>query len=218
MQCEAQGRRVEHDSYALLLTSEQHEALAEFVQVLLYGEQSAVLAFDRMANLSAPAANFRSDLLRIAADERIHHSLLENLAQQLPPPKTDSTTAAAARGFFRRIASRDHGLHLARIVALDSAVCLLVGELRRRRPLLARNPVVLAILTRIHADEARHVAIARGYSSQLTSRETRREAFIATRTRLSALLEHRADALGRLEIDCDRITRALLRVPRNLLA
>jgi hypothetical protein len=201
----------------LRLASKQAHALADVVQLLLCGEESAAMAFERLANAPSAELQFTCDLQTIARDELRHQSLLESLAQLLPRPTSDATSIAATRGFFRRIASRDRGVHLARIVALDSAVCLLIGELRRCRHGLAQEPTIMDVLSHIHGDEARHVVQARHYAAQLVSRETRHEVFAMTRLRLIHLVGLYAEAFECLSFDVDRVSKTLRRVPRTLV-
>ena len=63
-------------------------ALAELLQVLGCGGESAALAFDHLGN-SWHDSSLRSALAGIAADEREHQVLLAGLRESLPQPQQD---------------------------------------------------------------------------------------------------------------------------------
>jgi len=179
-------------------------ALAELLRMLSCGEESAALAFDRLGgSWHEPAV--RSALAGIAADERRHQAMLATLEASLPRPQHDPPLAAAIRSFFRRLADRDVLVHCARVVAIDSAVCQILGALRGRRKPLAADVRVGAILGRIHHDEARHVAIASDCAAPLLKSVRGREIAVDARERLTRVLRLRADSLEALAVDPDRL-------------
>lgn len=186
-------------------------ALAELLQVLGCGEESAALAFDHLGN-SWHDSSLRSALAGIAADEREHQLLLAGLRESLPQPYQDPSLEATMRRFFMRLADRDILVHFVRIVAIDSAVCHILGALRGRGKPLASDVRVSAILERIHRDEARHVAIASRCAASLLKSARGIEIAADARQQLTQLLRLRADSLDLLSVDPDRLF-AHLRAP-----
>lgn len=104
-----------------------------------------------------------------------------------------------------RLADRNVLVHCVRIVAIDSAVCHLLGALRRRGNPLASQTGIDSILARIHRDEARHVAIAKRCASPLLETIRGRDIVAEARDRLIQVLEFRAAAFDTLRIDPDRL-------------
>jgi len=70
----------------------------------------------------------------------------------LPSPVGSKTMLAAARRFHVRLSSAGRTLHLARIAALDSAVCGVLSGLLRNGSTLGRDPVIRAARHRIYRD------------------------------------------------------------------
>jgi hypothetical protein len=182
------------------LSAGQALALAELLRVLGCGEESAELAFDHLAN-SFHSGSLREALARISADELKHQRLLDSLRRYLPTPSPDPVLQSTMRRFFLRLAHRDVMIHCARIVAIDSALCLLLGALRRRGTPVSAHRMLSAVFKRIHRDEAMHVAIASQCAASLLA--TARGADIVTEARdqLARVLAFRASALDTLEVD-----------------
>jgi hypothetical protein len=190
------------------------QALASLLPLLLAGEVSAASAFHvlgRRRRRQGDDTRLLGALETMGADERWHERLLLEWQQELPVVSADPELERHMRVFFRGLASRDAGVHFARIAALDSAVCLLLGSLRRAQPLPMLGP-----LWQIASDEARHVVVARDYALALTCRAVRLAAADETRTGLARLLAFRGDALDALDLDVDRLLGRLSRPPRCL--
>jgi len=200
-------------SGAVELNAANAAALAELLQVLTCGEESAALTFDHLAGACHERV-LRSSLARIAADEREHQLLLAGLEASLPPPAVDRSLEASVRGFFLRLADRDVLVHFVRIVAIDSATCHILGALRGRGRPLASEVRVNATFARIHRDEARHVAIARRCAAPLLKSMRGRDIAIDARERLIRVLQLRADALDSLSVDPDHLFTRLRGMPR----
>jgi len=179
-------------------------ALAELLRILGCGEESAALAFEHLGN-SWHDTSIRSALAGIAADERQHQLLLAALRESLPQARQDPSLEATMRRFFMRLADRDVLVHLVRIVAIDSAVCHILGALRGRGKPVATDVRVSAILERIHRDEARHVAIASRCAALLLKSPRGTEIAADARQELTQLLRLRADSLEALAVDPDRL-------------
>ena len=108
--------------------------------------------------------------------------------------------------------------HLTRIVALDSAVCALLGALRARTRPLGRDQAIASLLTHIHNDEARHVQIARDVVDELSTHMRTASGAIEVREGLIDILSHRAAALDCLQVDPDKMFARLRCLPRGLFA
>jgi hypothetical protein len=190
-------------------------AFAELLQVLSCGEESAALTFDHLGN-SLQERSLSWALARIAADEREHHGLLTGLRASLPRPRLDPPLEATMRRFFMRLADRDVMVHCVRIVAIDSAVCRVLGMLRCRGKPLASDLRVGSILKRIHKDEARHVAIASRCATPLLQSVRGREIAADALEQLTQVLRLRADSLDSLSVDPDQLFARLRAIPRRL--
>jgi hypothetical protein len=187
---------------------ERGRALAELLQVLGCGEESAVAAFDHLSR-SPQQPHIRAALRQIATDELRHHALLAGLAASLPEPRSHPALRAALRRFFMRLAHRDVHTHFLRIAAIDSAVCQLLGLLRSRTGPLRRHERISTVLARIHRDEARHVTIARACVEPLLGSAKAAEDIAEVRADLNRIIQLRADSLDRLGLDPDRLRARL---------
>jgi hypothetical protein len=189
-------------------------ALASLLPLLLAGEESAALAFrvlDRRRRRLRDCGRLQNALAGMGADEQRHEQLLRTWQRELPPVPTDALLLRQAEYFFSSLASRNAGLHFARIAALDSGVCLLLSALRRAQPLATLGP-----LWQIACDEARHVVIARDFALALAGRTERLTAVAETRAGLAGLLARQGDALATLGLDADALLRRLAHAPRCL--
>jgi hypothetical protein len=195
------------------LSAESAGALAELLQVLSCGEESAALTFDHLSS-SWHERSLRSALTGIAADEREHQRVLARLRASLPQPRRDPSLEATMRRFFMRLADRDILVHFVRIVAIDSAVCQILGALRCRGKPLASDVQVGSVLGRIHQDEARHVAIASRYAAPLLKSARGRLIAGDAREQLTGVLRLRADSLDSLSVDPDQLFARLRALPQ----
>lgn len=161
-------------------------ALATLLQLLLCGEESATHAFGDSLSRSLSDAG-RASLDVIAREEVAHAWLIGRWLAKLPesPVAFDRN---ASRRFFRRLQTRDHALHFARIAALDALVCRILSRLIRGAA-LAPYPALRAGLSRIRSDEIDHVRIALGHALRLNMRRAE-FAMVAVdvESRLSVLL------------------------------
>jgi len=194
-----------------MLPPAQQAALAELLQVLACGEESAALAFAHLAGNAAA----RQALLQVAADERGHERLLRGMRLALPAPAADPALRRALMRFYHGLSDDKSGLHFASIVALDSAVCIILGALLAPRRPLAGEPAVAAVLSRIRGDEARHVRLTRDLAAPAAP--AARERAAETRSGLVVLIARRAEAFDALQVDPDRLFRRLADVPAGLL-
>jgi hypothetical protein len=199
----------------ITLTDTRARALAELLPLLLCGEESAVLAFAHHAQADQWGPGARQDFIRIEVDEARHTEWLHELRASLPAPREDSRLRTRMRYFFMRLSSPDLGIHLGQIAALDSAVCLILGRLRRTRA-CGSDARVTRIFANIHRDEARHVAIARNHAREVCSARDLLACAVETRERLTALLYARGQEFDTLEVCPDALLRQLRRPPRRL--
>ena len=176
------------------------------------------MAFNGLAGGYSGAAVACAELRAIAAEERVHDLILRQLEAGLPTPGGSPAMLRAARRFHVRLASGGVSAHLARIAALDSAVCaVLSGVLRDGRP-LACDPVACMALRRIHRDEARHVQVSRTLA--MASGVTRPiiDAAVEAREALANVLALASDAFEVLGVDPAALDRSVRRLPNGLFA
>lgn len=190
------------------------EPLARLLSLLGCGEEAACLSFDRLQRMH-PAA--RGALGSIAQDERHHDALLRGLLARLPGPGPETLALAAMRRIHTELGCSDPGLQLAAIVALDSALCLLLSQLLRRGSAVAMCAPLRNSLSRIRSDEARHVAVARAIALSDGRRRQLRDVAAKLRADLAAALVLAADDLELLGFDPDRMLPAIGRLPSGLL-
>jgi hypothetical protein len=198
------------------LADGQAAALGELLQVLACGEESAALAFAALAGRSAAAAS--EALSQIAADERAHDRWLQRLRQATPEPVRDQPLRLALLRFFHGLCAESAGLHFANIVALDSAVCVILGALLARGRPLARDADAACLLARIRSDESRHVRLARELTRALATPGQAVSAARTTRAGLVDVLMRRAAAFDMLEVDPDQLFQRLARVSPGLVS
>lgn len=200
------------------LSARHSEALSELLPLLLCGEESAVLSFARYANSVPLGMSGRRDFQGIQADEAVHARCLQRLRASLPAPRADARQRTRLRRFYARLSDLDFGDHMARIAALDSAVCLILGALRQQRGHIAKDSAVGRLFERIHQDEARHVTIARRYAALLGRPHDLYSVAADTRDQLATMLSERAGAFESLGICPDRLCHRVRSIPRNLFA
>jgi hypothetical protein len=190
-------------------------ALAQLLPLLLCGEESAVLAFGHHAQSPRWGTRARAEFGRMESDEARHAGWLQGLQICLPPPEADLQLRRRVKQFFMRLASANFGIHLGHIAALDSAVCLILGKLRRSGVCQPNSPVT-RVFESIHRDEARHVAVARGYAGELCSTGDLLACATETREQLTGILSARAQAFEILGICPDSLFKQLRSPPRRL--
>jgi hypothetical protein len=196
------------------LADDAAQALAILVPLLGCGEEAAALAFDGLAQTSRDEIEHYA-LQAIAAEERLHDVLLTQLAASLPP--VDSVAIRRrARRFHIALGCADRTHHLARIAAVDAAVCTVLSRLLRPRAPLSYDHGVVALLSRIHRDEARHVAISRRFASSPKTRV--RETAAAARIALADVLTIGECSFERLGVDPGQLIADVRRMPDGLFA
>jgi hypothetical protein len=211
------GRLALPGTLQVCLRDREAQALAELLPLLGCGEEAAAMAFDALAD-ALPHPLARPALEQIAGDERVHDALLTRLRRSLPAPLEARTTLAASRRFHVRLGVGGTAAHLARIAALDSAVCTILSRLIRRGTAVAADPVIAGIFCNIRNDEARHVALSRRLALAGGGAAKLRDIGAATRGSLADILSLAAPAFDALGVDPDALDRTLRRLPDGLLA
>jgi len=198
------------------------QALADVLPLLGCAEEAATLAFGRLAN-GAPRDPGRgaldveaSALHAIEAEERVHDELLRSLGAALPVSPGGAALRASARRFHLQLATRERTTHLARIAAVDAAVCTILSRLMSPHAALAQDPELVRLFERIRRDEARHVAVTRNLVTAHGGADLGRRHGATARNALARLLRMSAAAFERLRIDPDALLRDVARLPRGL--
>ena len=192
------------------------EALAELLPVLGCGEEAAGLAFGNLADSGIADAAGVAALRLIADEERVHDGLIASLMAGLPPSPDASRLRAISRRFHLELGRGDHIVRLARITALDSAVCLILSRLLRPGAPLSEDPVIAGILRRIARDEAGHVRLTRRLVRDRAAEAALVRVGAPVREALAVLLEHAGDAFEALAFDPRWLRIDLARIPAGL--
>jgi hypothetical protein len=198
-------------------TARQLEALAGLLPVLGCGEEAATIAFSAMASHIDDDPAGQTALRSIASDEALHDRIIMGLRATLPTPPDQSETLRLAKRFHISLGRAGIASRLARIAALDSAVCSVLSALLRRNGVLAGAPNVLKALKAIWQDEARHVTVSRRLALARASGAVLRPLAFETREALAEILLLASDALEVLEVDPARMGRIVRQLPAGLL-
>lgn len=203
-------------SWQINLPDRHAEALSRLIPVLGCGEEAAAMAFDGLARAGEADRVATLALRQIAAEERMHDGLMHRLASCLPPAG-DERAIRAARRLHVSLSAGGFAAHLARIAALDAAVCTILSRLLRPALPLANCPQVRLVLGRIRRDEARHVALSRSLALAQGSGAGMRDLGAQARGALASVLAIEADAFETLAVDPARLDRDVRRLPDRLL-
>ncbi|CAN5331923.1 hypothetical protein BH10PSE14_BH10PSE14_10100 [soil metagenome] len=176
------------------------------------------MAFDGLAECHHGNGHAARTLRAIAAEERLHDLLIGQLQRGLPDMGQNPHALDATRRFHIGLVRGGAALHLARIAALDSAVCTMFGRLLRPAGPIAGDPGVAPLLRRIHRDEARHVRVTRALALEMGTSSAMRDAAAAARDGLADILLHACAALETLGVDPASFDRDIRRLPNGLLS
>lgn len=184
-------------TYFAGLDPHQRQDLADLLPYLACGEVSAVHAFG--GRLQGRVLGQAQVLLQqIAADERRHAALIMSMQKQLPSPRGCLAPTQLAI-FFQRLEATDPAEHLARVSALDRAVCRLLQPLLKKGGVLSRAPQLHQDLCALRRDEARHVRLTRRMASDMgCSVDRQMQLNQSIQVRLTALMSSVADVLLRM--------------------
>ncbi len=184
-------------SYFAGMDASQCQDLADVLPYLACGEISAVYAFSGRLQ-DGVTAETHTLLAHIAADERRHAELILSLQKELPPPRQEIGPSRLAM-FFQRLEAGHPAEHLARVSALDRAVCRLLQPLLKKGGAISRAPQLHHDLCALRRDEARHVRLTRRMASDMGCSNERQLLLNATiQQRLVTLMSPVADALRRM--------------------
>jgi hypothetical protein len=171
--------------------------LADVLPYLACGEESAVYAFTGRLQSALPT-DAAQVLQRIADDEQGHADLIAAIQAELPAAQTSISPLRLAQ-FFRRIEAATPAEHLARVAALDWAVCKLLQPLLRIGGPVSQAPLLHSAMCDLRQDEARHVRLARGLAQQMGFSATQQTAInLDMQQRLQRLMQPVHAALQRL--------------------
>ncbi len=174
------------------------------------------MAFAGLAAREAdPAAAAALD--RIGAEERVHDGLIAGLAAGLPAPRDAPGWMRAARRFHVRLGRGSAAEHLARVAAIDAAVCTILARLTRRGAPIASDAASFGVLSRIHADEARHVRVSRGLAMARADTRALAEVAASARGALADVLSVAGDAFEVLGVDAGALLADIRVLPDGLL-
>ncbi len=137
-------------------------AVANLLPLLICGEESATFVFDDLAKTleSRLSPTLINALRSVTKDEVRHATYLEILRNGLPAPRDRLATQRAAI-FLRVLKVTEPERQLARLAALDSAVCMILSALLHPAAPLNRAEDIARPLRRIQLDEAQHVRTTR---------------------------------------------------------
>jgi hypothetical protein len=192
-------------------------ALAVLVPLLGCGEEAAALAFDGLADC-ADSTLATTVLRRIAKEERVHDGLMRGIVGMLPTPPDQSVMLRAARRLHIQLGRGGAAVHLARIAALDAAVCLILSRVIRPGLPVSGDTQICATLGRIRGDEAKHVDWARRLALAGGITKMQRDAAAGAREALANVLQLAADAFEVLQVDPAALDRDVRTLPNGLLA
>ena len=195
------------------LTSAGHEAAARILAILVCAEESAVNIFQHEAarvEEEQIKANHQA-LLEIETEERVHDWLIQTARAHYPKPDDIVSIKRRTRRLFMRVASRDLGVHFARISGLDSGVCICLTALLGSKTVTA-VPGFARLLRHIRRDEAGHVKKARAHAGFLGFDASGfGDAYDLTRSGMVDMLTPIAPSFETMGVDPDRLFKRLLR-------
>ncbi len=194
------------------------QALARLIPLLGCGEEAAGLAFEGLAKTVKRGDATAWALDQIAREEQDHGVWMHMLASALPPVADQAALLRTARKFHINLGSGGADLHLARIAALDSAVCTILSRLLCKGAPLSDDQNVHNILSRIQRDEARHVALSRTLALASANLDRARDVGAAAREALAKIMMQVGDAFEILGVDPQSLHKDLSRLPNGLLA
>ena len=199
------------------LTDAESAGLADLLALLGCGEEAAAIAFHRLAERGKFAPGTQAALRLISDEEQVHDAWLTGLASKLPPPTLLSETQAAARRFHARLGRGTPAEHLARIAAIDAAVCMILSRLIAPRTALRADRAVTQLISRIRHDESRHVAVARNVVIESGMATQLRDTAAHARWSLGQLIAPFGSAFETLGVDPDRLAGNIAHMPNGLL-
>jgi len=195
---------------SMSLPTELLESLGQLMPLLMCGEQSAALVFNREANRSTTRRS--SELFsEIEADEGIHDDALQSIYLDLPVSPQEAQIKRRAKRFYLTMggASAPAEEVFAKIEHLDSCVCSIMHSVANGK--IGKNHPYTQVFQRIKQDEARHVGISREHLRMLGSDQNLTlESGRDIRSSLVELIRPEADHWEILGVDWDRLEKKIL--------
>lgn len=208
---------VESHATPTRLSDRAATALATLIPLLGCGEEAAALAFDGLSVAAGDPVAAHA-LATIADEERGHDQLLAAMIARLPEIDRRDDLTRAARRFHIRLGKGGGALHLARIAAIDAAVCTILSRLLRPGAPMSADTSVSAVFARIHRDESRHVRVSRTLAVTGMAPAHLRDVAAGARSALASVMGLAGTAFDDLAVDPDLLVRDIARLPNGLFA
>ena len=198
----------------------EHEAksFAKLLPLLGCGEEAAALAFDGLATCYRDDDVIAKSLKLIAHEERVHEAILGRLSRSLPPAPMQTQLIDKTQRLHIGLTRGGTAFHLARIAALDSAVCTMLCRLLHEAGPIAADPLLSRSLSRIRRDEGGHVRLSRKLALELGVSSAMREVAAEARSGLADVLRLADGTLETLGVDAHLLDREIRQLPNGLLA
>ena len=197
------------------LSEKNARAVATLLPLLGCGEEAASFAFDDIAD-HFTKAHERYALHGIALEERVHDDIIQELIATMPVRPDVSEMLKSAKHFHVKLGRGTPAERLARIAALDAAVCLILSRLTRARAPITTDSFITSHLIRIRNDEARHVSVSRALAIAVLPRAELDDLGAAIRWAFADVLMLGAGALETLGVDPWALARDIRALPNGL--
>lgn len=187
------------------------ESLGHLMPLLMCGEQSAALVFNREANRSESQRSAQL-FSEIEADEVVHDDALQAIYADLPVSPHEAAVKRRAKRFYLALGSTDAPPEelFAGIEHLDSCVCSIMSAVEKSK--LGDHHPYAHIIQRIKLDEARHVGISRQHLKWLGSDpKLTAESGHEIRARFIELIRPDTDHWEALGVDWDKLEKQIFR-------
>ncbi|WP_163932814.1 hypothetical protein [Paraferrimonas sp. SM1919] len=152
----------------ILFNAQQQTALAALLPLLLCGEESAQMIFDKQSQITDSAANQQllSDLNLTVTEELLHEQALALVLSHVGKHEITNKARSAAKRFYITLAKTNTTAeHFIRIATLDTCVTQILLSLSNCN--LGANHPLVDLCKKIAKDEAKHVYIAKHYAMTL---------------------------------------------------
>lgn len=176
--------------------------LSRLVTVLLGGEQSAVLAFERQFERLG-----KKMLHDIALEENGHEKALQALSACLPEAPDKDQLENHARTFFLDLGKApDIGLYFSRVAELDTFTCKIMRQVEDSK--VCKDTALSWLARNIKLDEAKHVFWCSQYYKEMgvNPEENAAQSEIVRRKFIDFLLPI-GDSFEAIGVDTDKVLK-----------
>ena len=198
------------NDHSMSLPSTVMESLGQLMPLLMCGEQSAALVFNREADRTHSQRS--SQLFReIEAEEVVHDDALQTIYSNLPVSKQEAEIKRRAKRFYVAMGSVNAPAEelFARIQHLDSCVCAIMDGVEKGK--IGKQHPFAHVFRRVKQDEARHVGVSRQHLQWMGSdRQRISELGIEIRSQLIELIRPDTDHWEAIGVDWDKLERQIL--------